>query len=272
MNKLLRANFARLKIDKAFWICMVFMFAAGIFGVIQKRINDPGETPDQLLFIFPVLIGIVTAAFSSLFIGTEYSDGTIRNKLIVGQKRSAVYLSNFITCSAAGIFMCLCYIAAVAALGFPLLGLPKIEAGTIILPFFVSFMMVTACAALFTLLCMLNQSKAASAVICILMMVALLVFASMINSKLDAPQFYDSYQFTDSMGNSSTERVANPDYLTGTKREVYQFILDFLPTGQAIEISSHKTPHLWQMPLYSLFIVLASTAGGVLCFQKKDLK
>lgn len=272
MNKLLRANFARLKKDKVFWICMAFMFAAGIFSVIQTRIKDPGETPDQLLFIFPVLIGIITAAFSSLFVGTEYSDGTIRNKLTVGQKRSAVYLSNFITCSAAGIFMCLSYIAAVTVLGLPLLGLPKMEEGTIILLCLVSFMMVIACAALFTLLCMLNESKAVSAVVCILMMVALLVFASVINSMLDAPQFYDSYQLTDSMGNISSQLVANPDYLTGTKREAYQFILDFLPTGQAIEISTHKTPHLWQMPLYSLLIVLASTAGGVLCFQKKDLK
>jgi ABC-type transport system involved in multi-copper enzyme maturation permease subunit len=272
MRKLLRANFARLKKDKVFWICMAFMFAAGIFGVVQKYINDPGETPDQLLFIFPVLIGIVTAAFSSLFIGTEYSDGTIRNKIVVGQKRSSVYLSNFITCSAAGIIMCLSYIAAVAVLGFPLLGLPKMEAGPAIILLLVSFMMVITCAALFTLLCMLNQNKAISAVICIIMIVTLLVVASLINSKLDAPQFYDSYKLSDSMGNSSTEKVVNPDYLTGTEREAYQFMLDFLPTGQAIEITSHETPHLWQMPLYSLLIVLASTVSGVLCFRKKDLK
>jgi len=272
MNKLLRANFARLKKDRVFWICMAFMFAAGIFGVIMKRINDPAATADQLLLIFPVFIGIVSAAFCSLYIGTEYSDGTIRNKLIVGHTRNAVYLSNFITCSAAGIVMCLSYIAAVAALGIPLLGLSERSMGAVIVLILVAFMTVIACTALFALLCMLNQNKATAAVVCILMIVALLVMASMLNSWLEEPPFYDSCVITDSVGSTSTEKVANPHFLTGTKREVVQFFLDFLPTGQAIEICSQSTPHLWQMPLYSLGITLGLTGFGVLRFRKKDLK
>lgn len=272
MSKLLRANFARLKKDRAFWIGMAFMFAAGIFGVFMKLINDPAATADQLVLIFPVFIGIVSAAFCSLYIGTEYSDGTIRNKLIVGHTRKAVYLSNFITCSAAGIVMCLSYIAAVAALGIPLLGLAVGNMGAVAVLILVAFMMVIVCTALFMLLCMLNQNKATAAVVCILMIVALLVMASMINSWLEEPQFYDSCMITDSLGNTSTEKVANPHFLTGTKREVVQFFLDFLPTGQAIELSSQSTPHLWQMPLYSLGITLVSTGFGVLRFRKKDLK
>ncbi len=272
MNKLLNANFARLKKDKAFWAGMMFMFAAGGFGVMMKLINDPTATADQLALIFPVLIGIVSAAFCSLFIGTEYGDGTIRNKIIVGHTRSAVYLSNFVTCSAAGIFMCLSYIAAVAAFGLPLLGLSETRLGAVGILLLVAFMMVIACTALLTLLGMLNQNKAASAVICILFIVALLVLTTFIKARLEAPEFYDGYVFTDSLGNAAAEPVRNPQYLEGTKREVYQFFLDFLPTGQAVEISAQWTPHLWQMLLYSLFITLASTVCGVLCFRKKDLK
>lgn len=272
MNNLLAANFARLKKDKGFWIGMAFMFAAGIFGIIQTLRNEPTASPDQLLFIFPVLIGIVTAAFSSLFLGTEYSDGTIRNKIIVGHTRSAVYLSNLITCSAAGIIMCVSYLAAIAAVGFPLLGLPQMDVTAILSLLFVGFMMVIAGTALFTLLGMLNQNKAAAAVVCILMMFALLVLASAVNARLEAPEFYEGYVFTDSLGNAETETMRNPQYLEGTKREVYQFFLDFLPTGQAIEISTQSTPHLWQMPLYSLLIALASTVCGALGFRKKDLK
>ena len=272
MNKLLTANFARLKKDKVFWLGMVFMFAAGVFSVIMKLINDPMATADQLVFIFPVLIGIVSAAFCSLYIGTEYSDGTIRNKLIVGHTRSAVYLSNFIICSAAGIVMCLSYIAAVAAFGLSLLGLSEMSMGAVAVLILVAFMMVIASTALFTLLCMLNQNKAIAAVICILIIVALLVLATMINARLEAPQFYDNYVFTDSVGSTSAGQEVNPQYLSGMKREVYQFFLDFLPTGQAVEISMQSTPHLWQMPLYSLLIIFVSTGCGLLCFRKKDLK
>ena len=278
MNKLLSANFARLKMDKVFWIGMSFMFAAGIFGVTMKIMNDPIATADQLLLIFPVLIGIVSAAFCSLYIGTEYSDGTIRNKLIVGHTRNAVYLSNFITCSAAGIFMCLSYIAAVVALGLPLLGLSEGGLRSVAVLILVAFIMVITCTALLTLLCMLNQNKAAAAVICILIIVALLVLAAMINARLEAPQFNYSYQlggntvYSHSSDNNAAEKVLNPRYLEGMKREVYQFLLDFLPTGQAIEISSQSTPHLWRLPLYSLFITLVTSVSGVTCFRKKDLR
>ncbi len=272
MYNLLRANFSRLKRDKVFWIGMAFMFAFGIFGVTQKRINDPAASPDQLLFIFPVIIGIVSAAFCSLFIGTEYSDGTIRNKLIAGHTRNAIYLSNFLTCSAAGILMCLSYIAAVLALGIPLLGSLSVNIQTALLLLLFSFLTVIACAALFTLLCMLNQNKAAAAVICILLVITLLVLSSAINARLEAPEFYDGYVLTDSVGNASTHNIPNPQYLTGAKRDVYQFFLDFLPTGQAIEIATQSTPHPIAMPLYSLFIALAASASGMLFFRKKDLK
>ena len=272
MNRLLMANFARLKKDKVFWIGMAFMFAAGIFGIVQTHLNDPKATPDQLVFIYPVLIGIVMAAFCSLYIGTEYSDGTIRNKLMVGHRRPYIYLANFITCSLAGMVMCLVYIVAVTAVGIPILGNLTMKPKGIMILFLVSLMMVIACAALFSLFCMLNQNKAVAAVVCILFIVALLFVTALINSKLDAPQYYDNYMFTDSSGSAAAGRELNPQYLSGTKRAIYQFFLDFLPTGQGIEISSHSTPHLWLMPLYSLFITLGATVSGVLCFRKKDLK
>ena len=50
---------------------------------------------DNGFFGCALFIGIVMAVFCSLFIGTEYSEGTIRNKIIIGQKRGTVYLSNF---------------------------------------------------------------------------------------------------------------------------------------------------------------------------------
>lgn len=48
---------------------------------------------DSAFFSVAIYIGIILSVFCSLFIRTEYSDGTIRNKLIVGQKRSAVYFA-----------------------------------------------------------------------------------------------------------------------------------------------------------------------------------
>ena len=60
--------------------------------------------------LFVLMSGVVLSAFCSLFVGAEYSDGTIRNKIAVGHSRAAVYLANLVTCSAAGVLICLGYI------------------------------------------------------------------------------------------------------------------------------------------------------------------
>ena len=111
MSKLLSANFIRLKKDKFFWSGLVFMLAAGIFFPVM-RYMDMRQTQtinriDNGFFGCALFIGIVMAVFCSLFIGTEYSEGTIRNKIIIGQKRGTVYLSNFITCSLVSVVMCM---------------------------------------------------------------------------------------------------------------------------------------------------------------------
>ena len=100
MSKLLSANFIRLKKDKFFWSGLVFMLAAGIFFPVM-RYMDMRQTQtinriDNGFFGCALFIGIVMAVFCSLFIGTEYSEGTIRNKIIIGQKRGTVYLSNLL--------------------------------------------------------------------------------------------------------------------------------------------------------------------------------
>ena len=102
------------------------MLAAGIFFPVM-RYMDMRQTQtinriDNGFFGCALFIGIVMAVFCSLFIGTEYSEGTIRNKIIIGQKRGAVYLSNFITCSLVSVVMCMAFFIPYLCIGIPLLG------------------------------------------------------------------------------------------------------------------------------------------------------
>ena len=46
---------------------------------------------DDILFCFAFAVGFVSSVFCSLFIGIEYSDRTLHNKLIVGHSRTAIY-------------------------------------------------------------------------------------------------------------------------------------------------------------------------------------
>ena len=276
MNRLLSADFARLRRDKVFWIGVIAMFALGLWralgGYFAMQRTGAVTTLDSVFFTYVIPIGVILAAFCSLFIGTQHSDGAIRNKLIVGHSRQCVYLANLIVCTAAGLLITLAYLAAVCLVGVPLLGFFHTDLGMILLLFGGTLLMIAALCALFVLLCMQNQNKAVLAVLCIIGFGVLLLAATYLSARLSAPEFYDGYVFLGENGAPSTQPLANPDYLRGIQRQIAQFFLDFLPTGQVIQYAEFSAVHLWQMPLYSLLIGIAATLSGVFAFRKKDIK
>lgn len=85
MNDLLKATFYRLKKDTTMWL---FLFISiGIAGITifrnQQNMNMGFDVKlDELVSSFTVLIGLFIAIFVSIFVGKEYSDGIIRNKIV----------------------------------------------------------------------------------------------------------------------------------------------------------------------------------------------
>lgn len=50
----------------------------------------------------------------------------------------------------------------------------------------------------------------------------------------------------------------NPNYLSGTKREVFEFLNEFLPGGQMLKLSTMKVDHLGRSAVYDgiIFVVI----------------
>lgn len=278
MSRLLRASFARLKKDKTFWICMAMMFGIGALFVISNyvtmKFRGYGSTVDDALFSYGTYIGMFLAAFSSLYIGKEYSDGTIRNKLVVGHSRSSIYLSNLVVNMAVSLLLAAAYIVAVLGIGIPLLGGLHGTLESVLRVLFGSVMMAFALASIFTLLSMLNQNKAAAAVIGLAGFFVFVFFSIYIHARLLEPKVYESYTYVDeNNGKVVTEEAEpNPNYLTGTKRVLFEFAEDFLPTGQSLQLSQWAPVHYERMLAYSAVLCVITTAGGVYFFRKKDLK
>ena len=61
----------------------------------------------------------------------------------------------------------------------------------------------------------------------------------------------------------------NPDYISGTERDVYEFLYDFLPSGQAYQLSLLSVSHMIRLPLYSALIVVITTFTGILFSKTK---
>lgn len=277
MSKLLSANFVRLKKDKVLWIGIIL---AVVYALLLCRTEYKSSIEynytvsfDNLFFNFTPIIAFFSAVFISLYIGTEYSDGTIRNRLVIGHARSSVYFSNLIVSTVAGLFMYLTYIAAICALGIPICGFltsPPADVAALLLG---AFVMIFAVSALFTMLSMLVSSKSVSAVLCLITSFVFFFVAMYIQSRLSEPEMYNDYAFMDSLGNIvQGEPMLNPHYISGAKRQIYEFLFDFLPSCQSFQIADISTFHIWCLPLYSLLIAAVTTVAGLVFFRGKDIK
>lgn len=276
MNKLLRSNFSRLWKNKIFWICMGAMFVYAIVYMLngcRQATMDLSEyqyTIDKYYFHFALLIGFFCTLFSSMFFGTEFSDGTIRNKIIVGHTRENIYLASLITTFTATLLIMSVWLVS-ALVAVPTLGFWKIGVFRLFLFLLISVMFVLAYSAIFTVINMLSSNKALTVLISILLFLGLLIFASVIYNSLSEPEMISGVQITQN-GLEMTEPSPNPNYITGVKRDVYSLIVDFLPTGQGIRLWQLEITNPIRMLVSSLFITVIATAGGLLAFKKKNLK
>ncbi len=277
MSKLLRANFARIKKDKLFWLGIIFMIGLSAFVTLNTIYeNDKynlSTTIDNIFFGYSVFIGIVSSVFCSVFVGTEYSDGTIRNKIIVENNREAIYLSNLITNSISSIIMFLSYIIVCLAIGVPFIEFFQKEISIVIITLIGTVVMVIAFCSIFTLVSMLIQNKAVSAISCILGVFISLFISIMIVQTLSQSKMWGAYSYTNGDGELvQVDEQENPYYVTGYKRKIYEFFDKFLPTGQSLKYSSMQSEDFVEMSLYSLSTIVVTTAIGLFIFKKKDIK
>ena len=114
MLKLLRANLSRLWKTKIFWGAAALLALIGaaipLKFLIDNRSGASAWTPDTACFTFAFLVPVLLSVLAALFIGSEYSDGTMRNKCIVGHRRGSIYPANLIVCMAAGAMLCAAYL------------------------------------------------------------------------------------------------------------------------------------------------------------------
>lgn len=279
MSRLLCADFAKLKKNRFFWLCIIGMIGFGLFMKIMEYITmqqyaDEAPPLDSMLSVYSMVIGFLTAAFVSLFVGTEYSDGTIRNKIIIGHSRAAIYFSNLITCSAAGFFMCLAYLLPALAAGIPLCGIKTADFRYLAGMILCSFIMTLAFTSLCTLVGMLCQNKAMTAVITILSVCLLFAASVYISAKLNEPETYPEISaFADDGSVIDARDVPNPGYVRGTQRQIYEFLDEFLPTGQSVILTrGDKGASFLLMSAYSAGITAVAAGMGIFIFRKRDIK
>ncbi len=280
MIKLLYANFSRIMKNKLFWLCMLVMVGLPLYAVGVRYYDyyisseTVWETADGLWFVGGTYMAVIQSVFISLFIGAEFSEGTIRNKLTVGHTRSAIYFSNLITCSVVSLFYHLIYIVVLFGAGSFLLKSWNTPVKTLMILTALSLMTVIALSAIFTMLAMLIHSRSIGAVTAMLVAMAMLIASMTIVSMLSAREYIDNAFVMNEVGEFvKSDPIPNPRYLTGVKREVYQHILNFIPVGQMLQFGNlQDIPQMYFLPWYSIIVVIICTGTGLVIFQRKNIR
>lgn len=279
MSRLLSAGFMRLWKSRVFWTLVAGMFLWSLFMVYGNHMEciAKGETDDTLtnfFFGYGVIIGGAVSIFASLFFGTDYSDGTIRNKIIIGHSRKSIYMSNLIISVAAGVVMTAAWILAMLAVGVPVCGWNGFDAVQVLVYLAVSFFMIVAFAAVFTAFSILLSNRSVAVIVSFLVFLFFLWCGAYIYSRLREPEVEPIYTMVTKDGVekiTDASYIENPTYVRGTQREVYTRILEFMPTGQALFLMENEVTDVSFMIFSSLVITVAVTLGGIVCFGRKDL-
>ena len=281
MNKLLRADFRRLFRSKLFYFCLVPVTVVMVFSLFNNlhysEVMENLELPlDNLLFMGTTVVGFPIAVFTSFFIGTEYSDGTMRNKVLVGTGRTSVYLSHLITTSVASLFMLIVGTVFVLLLGVFWMGWFITSAAVLIPQILCCLLSVIALNAIVAALAMLIHQKAICAVACLVMtMLMVNIIAPFLWDRLEAQEpMTPEMIYVDTDGTMHViPGEMNPGYPTGAKRAFMQLCYDTLPTAQMYQYGYDAPPeNIGLFPVYSVIVIGVISTAGVCVYKRQDLK
>lgn len=279
MIKLLRGNLIRLFKNKFFWLCVITIIVCSVYminqGVLLSESGRKTVALEDYYFRIGPFFALFLSVFIPMFIGVEYSFGTIRNKLTMGCTRDKIYLSYFLSCLiGVGIILSAWFLAGLT--GIPKLGFWKSGAMEIIMSYIVTIFYSIALTAIFTFISVMITGRSTSAVLQIIFALGIILAASTIFNRLCEPEEIRGMVLVNGEI-AMTEPEPNPMYIGGTTRQICVALVNILPTGQAIlmlhEESSGSVPIIILLQIISsILLALGVTAAGILIFRKKDLK
>lgn len=279
MYNLLSANAARLKKNKPFIISIFVMiiYAIGAFAYAKMQAANGSAIAFDTVFLngyglggFIAFPGIILSIVCSIFVGTDFSDGTLRNKIVVGKSRSKIYFANFISCASIGVLLNVIYSVIICMIGLPLLGGIEMPVKSFIFIILDGIFMIVAYAAIYNMIAMLSKDKTTAVVIGLVLTIVSMFLSLYLMMRTFEPEFVS--QATMVNGEIVEEVVRNSKYLGENARKVVQVIIDVLPSGQSVQLSHLTAPNIQFMYLYSLIIIFVSNFIGVSVFKKTNLK
>lgn len=281
MLNLIKSDIYKLRKAKSFWICIIIAICLSaimtyFIDFTYKMMNNieaetlaseemmqqngmnisVGNTPlnyddlnasSLLLTQFSSSAAILMAVFISLFVGGEFTYGTIKNLASKNYNRSKIYCSKLIVSIAASLFLTVLSVGSATLVGTALWGFGDVSsemAGDLIVGSLIELLLITAFASLFVMFSMLVRQNGGSLAvnICTLEFVSLFVMIGemVIKKVFDKTVTLSNYLLSTNMNQIAMQEL--------TSKQITRSIL------------------------VAVVFLSATTAIGLYTFNKRDIK
>ncbi len=263
MINLLKANFARIYKNKSFFFLLLF---STLFAYYANLNASDSQDLSVYLIQFSLISSIVIVIFTNGYIGLDYSNGTIRNKITIGHKRINIYFANLITSVISAFIFYGMFVVVILPLASQSNAKMAISTTDFFLYFGTMFIGFIYYACIFTFISTIISNRVVATIINVTLSMLFIIIPFKCDEIVSQYYFYD------------LNRKYNPEAIMPLRpsKEAMQMskaVLDITPIGHMLQIDEpgdhHTKPPV--LFLYSLGISIFITSLGIFIFNHKRL-
>lgn len=270
MIKLLKAGLFRLKKEILFWLFILFTIGFAAYELTKCSLSESVNL-NNAINKFIMYIGLFIAIFVSIFVGKEYSQGIIRNKIIVGHSRLSIFLSNLIISIAVSILCEVIYIIIVISFGRNLFEKIQISLSQFLVIMLDTILVIISFCSIFNFVTVICSEITASTTICMVLFIVMFIAQATLGLTAFSTKYLTN-TIIDENGNQVVTQELDPNYPGEKKVKQARIFYLLIPQGQAMEIGNNDFELLSKMPIYSFISISVVNFLGIYIFSKKDLK
>ena len=212
---------------------------------------------NALLYVMPFAI----AVFCVLFTGTDLEYRSVNNKITTGISRIQIYCADLTVSLLASVISCIFLIVKIWAVK------STIRFDTYLIGMMITVIIICiSFAALYTFFQYFASNKLLALVITLMIIPCVMICSTLISADLKEP--YRTLAYVDETG--ETEWRLNPKYVSGTKREIYTFIIEASPYSDDEDFYNNTKKNLGKQTAAAAVVFVLSTAAGFVSISKKE--
>ena len=247
-------------------------------GTLGSNLADTTSL-DYYFFTWVIFLEVLIAVFVSYHVGTEFSDGIIRNKILIHSSRRKIYLSGLLAnIFFSWAFFSLYWISALCVGSFFCEPFQMFSTSEVMIYILCLYAILTGLTSLLYMVSVSLANRTWAVIICVTLVVVMLWLPIYQTGNLQWGEYFTEDFINGSMVFYTGEKC--PFYIGGIRRALSEFLLDFLPGGAVMQfysLSWLEVIHLIYLKpsilvLGAAFFTFIPGLTGASLFQRKEIR